>query len=137
MYDVTLELFAISTELLLPFLPTVGPPWVAIVLGSVLGVVFLILTIILIFHIVRTVRKKRVRHESPDGSEAGLPNYRMCHPDRRFWQARGDTMHEPRETPLQDAYNHQRMNVISKAMGRFSNIVSNSCSGCTILLASW
>ncbi|KAK2157062.1 hypothetical protein NP493_1917g00021 [Ridgeia piscesae] len=88
----------------------IGPPWLAIVLGSVLGVVFLAMTVVLIFHIVRTVRKNRVLDKSPDGSEAGLPNYRMRHPDRRFWQARGDTMQEPRETPLQDAYDHQRMN---------------------------
>ena len=110
--------------LLLPLFPTVGPPWVAIVLGSVLGVVVLVLTVILIFHIVRTVRKNRVMDESPDGSEAGVPNYRMRHPDRRFWQARGDTMQEPLETPLQDAYDHQRMNVISKAMGQVPKIVS-------------
>ena len=117
-------MFAISTVLLLPPFPTVGPPWLAIVLGSVLGVVFLAMTVVLIFHIVRTVRKNRVLDESPDGSEAGLPNYRMRHPDRRFWQARGDTMQEPRETPLQDAYDHQRMNVISKAMSNFPKIVS-------------
>ena len=62
--------------------------------------------------------------ESLDGSEDGVPNYRMRHPDRRFWQARGDTMQESPETPLQDAYDHQRMNVISKAVDQVPKIVS-------------
>ncbi|KAK2157850.1 hypothetical protein NP493_1845g00018 [Ridgeia piscesae] len=107
-------------------------PWkksaglVAIVIGSVIGLVFLILSVILGIHIVRTVRKHREPTPSPNDDEVVLPKYGTPHPvNRMFWQGRGNSMQMPRETPLQDALDEQRLNVISKAMGRFSNIVSN------------
>ena len=104
-----------------------GSRVLAIVLGSVIAAVFLILAVVLGIYIVRTVRKHKVAAESPDEREDDLPNYGMRHPvDRRFWQDRGVSMQGPRDTPLQQAYDHQRMSVISKAMGRFSNIVCNT-----------
>ena len=102
----------------------------AIVIGSVVGLVFLILCVILGIHVVRTVRKNRKKAETPDGSESErvLSKDGMRHPvDRRFWQGRGDSMQVPRgirETPLQDAMDEQRMHAISRVMGRVSNIVS-------------
>ena len=105
-----------------------------IVIGSVVGLVFLILCVILGIHIVRTVRKNRNSSESPDDGEVALPKDGMRYPvDRRFWQVRGNSMQMPRETAetrLQDAYDGQRMNVISKAMERVSNIVSNDEISC-------
>ena len=113
-----------------------GTPLVAIVIGTVLGVVFLILVIVLVFHIVKTVRKHRVAADSPEGSEMGLPNYGIQQPvNRRFWQDRGNSMQVPQASPLHDAYNHQRMSHISKALGRFSNIVSSCTSSTTVVIA--
>ncbi|KAK2165539.1 hypothetical protein NP493_1362g01010 [Ridgeia piscesae] len=100
-----------------------GTRLVAIVIGSVIGLVFLILSVILGIHIVRTVRKHREPTPSPNEGEVVMPKYGTPHPiNRMFWQGRGNSMHMPRETPLQDAIDEQRLNVISKAMGRFSNI---------------
>ena len=42
----------------------------AIVIGSVVGLVFLILCVILGIHVERTVRKNRKKAETPDGSES-------------------------------------------------------------------
>ena len=109
------------------FLHAAGSPLLAIVLGSVIAAVFLLLAVVLGIYIVRTVRKHKFAAESLDDREDDLPNYSMRHPvNRRLWQDRGVAMQGPRETPLQQAYNHQRMSAISKAMGRFSNIVSNT-----------
>ena len=111
--------------MLVSLLHAAGTRLVAIVIGSVIGLVFLILSVILGIHIVRTVRKHRQPTPSPNDGEVVLPKYGTPHPvNRMFWQGRGNSMQMPRETPLQDAIDEQRLNVISKAMGRFSNIVS-------------
>ena len=114
----------------------------AIVIGSVVGLVFLILCVILGIHVERTVRKNRKKAETPDGSESErvLSKDGMRHPvDRRLWQGRSDSMQEPtgtrgtretRETPLQEAIDGQRMHAISRVMGRLSNSVSEYESSC-------
>ena len=111
----------------MPLLHAAGSPLFAIILGSVIAAVFLILIVIVGIYIVMTVRKHKVAADSPDGCEDDLPNYGMRHPvNRRLWQDRGVSMQGLSETPQQQAYNHQRMSAISKAMGRVSNIVSNT-----------
>ena len=42
----------------------------------------------------------------------------------RYWQNRGDSMMSSPGVHQHDAYDVRRMNVISKAMGNFDNIVS-------------
>ena len=117
---------AAVNKMLASLLHAAGTRLVAIVIGSVIGLVFLILSVILGIHIVRTVRKHREPTPSPNDGDVVLPKYGTPHPiNRMLWQGRGNSMQMPRETPLQDAIDEQRLNVISKAMGHFSNIVSN------------
>ena len=96
----------------------------AIIIGTLVGLVFLILCVILGIHIVRTVRKHRVATDSSENSEVMSKYGTRASVHSRLWQDRGKWMEGPSDTPLQDARDRQQMNVISKAMNRVSNIVS-------------
>ncbi|KAK2138342.1 hypothetical protein NP493_7980g00001, partial [Ridgeia piscesae] len=96
--------------------------FVAIIIGSLVGLVFLILSVVLGIHIVRTVRRHRVGTDSSENSEVLSKLGTRASVNSRLWQDRGKWMQAPSGTPLQDARDMQQLNVISKAMGRVSNI---------------
>ena len=104
---------------------TTGVTVLSITIGTVLGVVFLAMVAVLVLYIVQTRKWHRSTVTSLDGNEVAWPFYGTPRPNgHRYWQDRGESMMTSPGIHKQDAYDDQRMNVISKAMGNFDNIVS-------------
>ncbi|KAI0212476.1 hypothetical protein LSAT2_002606 [Lamellibrachia satsuma] len=95
----------------------------SITIGTVLSVVFLAMVAVLVVYIVQKKRWHRSTVTSLDGNEEAWPVYGTPRPKgHRYWQDRGDSMMTSPEVHQHDAYDVQRMNVISKAMGKCNNI---------------
>ena len=98
-----------------------------VVLGTVIGVVFLALVVIVIIFIVKKVRTQRVQRTSSTESETNdRAHYSGVFPKREmFWQKRGESMTARGDDRL-GGDDTRRMIAISRAMNRVPNIVSTN-----------
>ena len=95
-----------------------------VVLGTVIGVVFVTLVVLVIFFIVKKARKQRAQRTSSTETETNdRAHYRGVFPKREmFWRNRGESMRARGDDRLGGEDTH-RMIAISKAMNRVSSIV--------------
>ena len=100
------------------------PVILPVVLGTVIGVVFVALVVLVIIFIVKKVRKQRPQRTSSTEAETNArAHYGGVFPKREmFWQNRGESMRARGDDRL-GGEDTRRMIAISKAMNRVSNIV--------------
>ena len=86
------------------------------------------MTVLVIILIVKKMKKARAIPNSGTERETGLRGYGSANSKTQmFWQSRGDSM-RARPEDHHDTDDASQMNVISKAMRHFSNIVSTNAT---------
>ena len=95
-----------------------------VVLGTVIGVVFVPLVVLVVILTVKKVRKQRDQRTSSTEAETNArAHYGGVFPKREmFWRNRGESM-RARGDDRRGGEDTRRMIAISKAMNRVSNIV--------------
>ena len=103
----------------------------SITIGTVLGVVVIAMVAVLVFYIVKARKWHRSTFQSLDGNEEAWPVYDTLRPkEHTYRQDRGTSVVTSPGIHKQHAYDVQRVNVISKAMEKFHNIVSVCVRAC-------